>query len=120
MKKALIILLLVVGIGAAAGCSRIIGAVKNRFVSGDEAMQAAFAAKQAATSWRMTTKLAVHDGNVMETRFEVSCPEREHIISQIKHPYRSAKCALSRRVYILLLHRPKSAKFLPTGLRETK
>jgi hypothetical protein len=83
MKKALIVFLLVAGLGAVAGCSRIIGAVKNRFVSGDEAMQAAFAAKQAATSWRMTTKLSVHDGNVMETRFEVSCPARERIISQI-------------------------------------
>ncbi|HVP41876.1 MAG TPA: hypothetical protein VMS96_00500 [Terriglobales bacterium] len=57
--------------------------MKAYFANGDQEIQQAFAAKAAAKSFTMTTKIAAHDDNVMETHFYVSCPDRERITLKV-------------------------------------
>ncbi len=83
MKKLFALAILVVAFGALSGCSNVIASVKARLTSGPAAMKKALAAKSAARSWRMTTRLGIHDDKVMETRFEISCPDRERITTKI-------------------------------------
>ncbi len=61
------------------GCSQVFSTVRAYTVNGKKEIAAAFQAKAAAKSFRMTTKVAAHEDSVMETHFEVSCPDRERI-----------------------------------------
>ena len=82
MKKALILSTAMLAL-VLAGCSKAALNLKAYFVNGTEELQQAFQAKAAAKSFKMTTKIAAHDENVMETHFEVSCPDRERITMKI-------------------------------------
>lgn len=63
--------------------SRAYFSVRNRFSSGQSELQKAFDAKKAARSWRTVTLLRAHPGRAMETTVEVSCPDREHIMTTL-------------------------------------
>ncbi len=61
------------------GCSKVVSTVRAYTTNGKNEIATAFQMKAAAKSFRMTTKIAAHEDNVMETQFEVSCPDRERI-----------------------------------------
>lgn len=60
-----------------------LASLRARFSSGQAELQKAFDAKKAAHSWRMTTLLRAHPGRALETTIEVSCPDRERIITTL-------------------------------------
>lgn len=89
---ALIALAVVSGL---SGCSK----VKAYFEDGNQEIQKAFQAKAAAKSFTMTTKIAAHDENVMETHFYVSCPDRERITLKVASSNREM-IRIGQRFYI--------------------
>lgn len=82
MSKSLTTLALLLPLALLSGCTKLTLAVKGRLSNGQQEMKSALQAKQSAQSWKMKTRLAVHD-NFMETEFEVSCPDRERITTTI-------------------------------------
>ena len=50
---------------------------------GKSELDAAFAAKKSAQSWRMQTAVAMHPGSVMLTTIEVACPNRQRIVTTV-------------------------------------
>lgn len=72
------ILALLAGLGL-SGCTK----VRGYFAHGDQEIEKAFLVKASAKSFTMTTKIAAHDDNVMETHFYVSCPDRERITLKV-------------------------------------
>lgn len=62
---------------------RAYASLRNRFSSGQSELQQAFDAKKAAHSWRTLTLLKMHPGRALETTIEVSCPDREHIVTTL-------------------------------------
>jgi hypothetical protein len=84
MKKTVVVILVVVLLVVLAYA----GYVKKTtvlayFSNGPQELQTALDAKASAKSFQMTTKIASHDDNVMETHFYVSCPDRERITLKI-------------------------------------
>jgi hypothetical protein len=69
------------------------------FADGQKEIQTAFQAKAAATSFTMTTRVAAHEDNVMETHFYVSCPDRERITLKIASSQREM-IRIGQRFYI--------------------
>jgi len=63
--------------------SRAYASLRNRFSSGQSELQKTFDAKKAAHSWRTLTTLRMHPGRALETTIEVSCPDREHIVTTL-------------------------------------
>src|SRR5437868_2162637 len=63
--------------------SRAYNSLRSRFSSGQSELQKALDAKKAAHSWRTVTLLRAHPGRAMETTVEVSCPDREHIVTKL-------------------------------------
>ncbi|MGE5204842.1 MAG: hypothetical protein ACM3PW_04450, partial [Chlamydiota bacterium] len=63
--------------------ARAYASLRNRFSSGQSELQKAFDAKKGAHSWRTVTLLRAHPGRAMETTIEVSCPDREHIVTSL-------------------------------------
>jgi hypothetical protein len=92
IATALISLFAVLGL---SGCSR----VKAYFADGDKEIQQAFEAKASAKSFSMTTRIAAHDENVMETHFYVSCPDKERITLKISSLAREM-IRIGQRFYI--------------------
>ncbi len=78
MKKTGLVLALA-AVAGLSGCSKVVPKLRGYFADGQKELQAALQAKAAAKSFHMTTKIAAHDDNVMETHFAVSCPDREQI-----------------------------------------
>lgn len=74
-----IALLALLAASGLSGCSK----VKAYFANGGQEMEKAFQAKASAKSFTMTTKIAAHDENLMETHFYVSCPDRERITLKV-------------------------------------
>ena len=62
---------------------RAYASLRNRFSSGQSELQKTFDAKKAARSWRTVTLLRMHPGRALETTIEVSCPDREHIVTTL-------------------------------------
>ena len=70
--------------GSEAGpLARAYSSLRTRFSSGQGELQKAFDAKKAAHSWRTITELKAHPGRALETTTEVSCPDREHIVTTL-------------------------------------
>lgn len=63
--------------------ARAYGSLRARFSSGQSELQKALDAKKAAHSWRTSTLLKMHPGRALETTIEVSCPDREHIVTSL-------------------------------------
>src|SRR5579872_4925625 len=63
--------------------ARAYASVRARFSSGQSELQKALDAKKAAHSWRTVTLLRAHPGRALETTIEVSCPDREHIVTTL-------------------------------------
>jgi hypothetical protein len=63
--------------------ARAYASLRSRFSSGQSELQKAFDAKKGAHSWRTVTLLRAHPGRAMETTIEVSCPDREHIVTTL-------------------------------------
>jgi hypothetical protein len=62
---------------------RAYASLRNRFSRGQSELQKTFDAKKAAHSWRTVTTLRMHPGRALETTIEVSCPDREHIVTTL-------------------------------------
>jgi hypothetical protein len=62
---------------------RAYASLRGRFSSGQRQLQQALDAKKAARSWRTVTLLRAHPGRALETTIEVSCPDREHIVTSL-------------------------------------
>lgn len=62
---------------------RAYASLRNRFSSGQSELQKTFDAKKAAHSWRTVTTLRMHPGRALETTIEISCPDREHIVTTL-------------------------------------
>ncbi|HSB75871.1 MAG TPA: hypothetical protein VLC12_09490 [Terriglobales bacterium] len=62
---------------------RAYASLRGRFSSGQSELQKALDAKKAAHSWRTVTLLRAHPGRALETTIEVSCPDREHIVTSL-------------------------------------
>lgn len=65
------------------GLSRAYYSLRNRFSSGQSELQKALDAKKAARSWRAVTMLRTHPGRALETTIEVSCPDRERLVTTL-------------------------------------
>jgi hypothetical protein len=63
--------------------ARAYASLRARFSSGQGELQKAFDAKKGAHSWRAVTVLKAHPGRALETTVEVSCPDREHIVTSL-------------------------------------
>lgn len=63
--------------------ARAYASLRSRFSSGQSELQKALDAKKAAHSWRTVTLLRAHPGRALETTIEVSCPDREHIVTSL-------------------------------------
>lgn len=63
--------------------ARAWASLHSRFSSGRSELQQALDAKKAAHSWRTVTLLRAHPGRALETTIEVSCPDREHIVTSL-------------------------------------
>ncbi len=98
MKKTVAAITLLVVLGL-AGCSKTTSAVKAYFSNGEREIRSALDAKASAKSFKMTTRIAVHDDSVMETNFYVSCPDRERITMKISKLYREM-IRIGQRFYI--------------------
>lgn len=106
MKKAILVLLVVILLAAVAlamiGPSRVpptpmgsvnvsqpaygarlLAGLKANFTNGQSEVQSAYQARKDAKSFRMTTLLHLHPGHPLETVVEVSCPDRERFTTTI-------------------------------------
>lgn len=63
--------------------SQAYSSLRNRFSNGQGELQKALDAKKAAHSWRTVTLLRTHPGRALETTIEVSCPDREHLVTTL-------------------------------------
>ena len=63
--------------------ARAYASLRSRFSSGQGELQKALDAKKAAHSWRTVTLLRAHPGRALQTTIEVSCPDREHIVTSL-------------------------------------
>jgi len=63
--------------------SRAYSSLRSRFSSGQSELQKALDAKKAAHSWRTVTLLRTHPGRALETTIDVSCPDREHLVTTL-------------------------------------
>jgi hypothetical protein len=106
MKKAIVIIIAVILVGAlalaligiaspgaaaAAGAgvsdpgysARLVAGLKARMTNGKDEMQRSFENKKNVKSFRMKTLLRMHPGQPLETLVEVSCPDRERFTTTI-------------------------------------
>lgn len=63
--------------------TRLFAALQARMTSGRQELQRSLEAKKNVKSYRMKIDLTMHPGSALVTEVEVSCPDRERIISHI-------------------------------------